>query len=73
MRQLWINGKRMDSLSQLRREFTDAPDETQDQLCRQLLEQAGSGALASWLGRQPEIDDDDRQSRALLALMEDTS
>ncbi|MBQ5755587.1 MAG: hypothetical protein IIV90_07935, partial [Oscillospiraceae bacterium] len=37
------------------------------------LEQAAGGALASWLGHQPEIDEDDRQSRALLALMEETS
>lgn len=55
MRQLWINGKRMDSIHLLRLEFQAArqPGE-REALCSQLLTQCNSGALASWLRRQPE-------------------
>jgi len=56
MRQLWINGKRMDSITLLRREFTQANWDLRHELGSQLNEQCRSGALASWLNRQPELD-----------------
>lgn len=56
MRQLWINGKRMDSIAILRREFTSATWDARRELCAQLTDQCLSGALGSWLERQPELD-----------------
>ena len=55
MRQLWIDGKRMDGIPFLRHTFSEAPLSEQPALCHQLLEQSISGALEDWLSAQPEL------------------
>lgn len=56
MQQLWLNHKRIDSITQLRTLFAAAreTDEFSDTLCLRLLEYARSGVLAAWLARQSE-------------------
>lgn len=55
MRQLWLNGTRMDSIPLLRQYFTHSEHHLRPTLCDQILEQCSSGALADWLSHQPEL------------------
>lgn len=56
MRQLWINGARMDSIPLLRQAFAQADRDLRLEFGLQLTDQGRSGALGSWLSHQPELD-----------------
>jgi len=57
MQQLWLNHKRIDSITQLRSLLSDAAPSAQDELCTQILERLTTGILPLWLERQWECYD----------------
>lgn len=70
MQQLWLLGKRIDSIRQLRALFSAADAETVDTACLRMLEHCRSGALRQWLKRQGENQYlTDTQLREAVALL----
>lgn len=53
MQQLWLMGKRIDSIDMLRSQFAEVDEEQRDRLCVRMLEHLKAGVVRRWLNRQP--------------------
>ena len=54
MQQLWLNGKRIDNIDQLRLVMTNPDDDAVEVMCLKLLEYMEKGVLQAWLARQAQ-------------------
>lgn len=54
MQQLWLNGRRVDCIDQLRAAMDTAQEEDMDAMCLELIQQYNNHVLSPWLSRQWE-------------------